>query len=355
VETPSPRPKRRPRYSGKNPRRFEEKYKELNPEKYPETLQKVLASGKTPAGTHRPICLAEVLQVLRPAPGEIAVDATLGYGGHALELLKAISPGGRLVGLDSDPIELPKTEQRLRGLGFGPEILQVVHSNFAGLPRVLASMEIDGADMIFADLGCSSMQFDNPARGFSYKLEGPLDLRMNPKKGQPASAWLSGLDQEDLEEVLQENSDEPHARLLSDAIVRAHSVKPLTTTSELTRVIKLALQSLPRQGQGSDSSSALRRVFQALRIAVNEEFTALEMFLRFLPGCLKPGGRVAILTFHSGEDRRVKKAFQAGQREGVYDRIAEEIVRPSPEEVHSNPRAASAKLRWALRALHVSA
>ncbi len=350
METPPPKPKRRVRYSGRNPRRFEDKYKELNPQKYPETLEKVLASGKTPAGTHRPICVAEVLQVLRPCPGELAVDATLGYGGHAAELLKAISPGGKLIGLDSDPIELPKTEQRLRGLGFGPEFLTVVHSNFAGLPRVLASMEIPGVDMILADLGCSSMQFDNPARGFSYKLEGPLDLRMNPNKGQPAFAWLSGLDQQDLEEVLQDNADEPHARLLSETIVRAHSQKPLTTTSELARVVKTAMQSLPLQRRESEDSGPLKRVFQALRIAVNEEFTALEMFLRFLPGCLKPGGRAAILTFHSGEDRRVKKAFQAGHREGVYSEIAEEVIRPTTEEIHGNPRASSAKLRWAIRA-----
>jgi 16S rRNA (cytosine1402-N4)-methyltransferase len=280
----------------------------------------------------------------------MAVDATLGYGGHALALLKTISPGGKLIGLDADPIELPRTEARLRGLGFGPDVLTVVRSNFAGLPHVLASMEIAGADMILADLGCSSMQFDNPARGFSYKLEGPLDLRMNPNKGQPASAWLSGLGQEDLEEVLQENSDEPHARLLSEAIVRAHSERPLRTTSDLTRVVKAALQSLPRHGREAEESTPLRRVFQALRIAVNEEFTALDMFLRFLADCLKPGGRAAILTFHSGEDRRVKKAFQAGQREGAYSEIAEDVIRPTAEEIRANPRASSAKLRWAIRA-----
>jgi 16S rRNA (cytosine1402-N4)-methyltransferase len=350
VETPPPRPKRRPRYSGRNPRRFEEKYKELNPEKYPETLEKVLASGKTPAGMHRPICVAEVLQVLRPMPGEVAVDATLGYGGHALELLKAITPGGRLIGLDTDPIELPRTEERLRGLGFGPAILTLVHSNFAGLPRVLASLEVAGADVILADLGCSSMQFDNPSRGFSYKLEGPLDLRMNPNKGQPASAWLSGRKLGEIEELLYENSDEPHARVLSEAIARAHSARPLATTTELTRVIKGAFQSLPRQVREADGDNSIRRVFQALRIAVNEEFTALEMFLRYLPNCLKPGGRAAILTFHSGEDRRVKKAFQAGEREGVYSVVAREVIRPTAEEVRANPRASSAKLRWAIRA-----
>ena len=273
----------------------------------------------------------------------------LGYGGHTLELLKAISPGGRLIGLDTDPIELPRTEERLRGLGFGPAILTLVHSNFAGLPRVLASLEIAGADVILADLGCSSMQFDNPSRGFSFKLEGPLDLRMNPKKAQPASVWLTGRGPGEIEEVLRENSDEPHSRLLSEAIARAHSTRPLATTTELTRVIKAAFQVLPRQVREADGENSIRRVFQALRIAVNEEFTALEMFLRYLPGCLNPGGRAAILTFHSGEDRRVKKAFQAGEREGFYSEVAREVIRPTPEEIRANPRAASAKLRWALK------
>ncbi len=350
MDTPFPRPKRRPRYSGKHPRRFDQKYKELNPEKYPETLQKVLDSGKTPAGMHRPILVAEILNVLKPSPGEFAVDATLGYGGHASQLLKALQPGGTLLAFDTDPIELPKTEVRLRADGASAEALRIVHSNFAGLPRILASMGVPGADLILADLGCSSMQFDNPERGFSFKLEGPLDLRMNPKKGRPASAWLATLKETELRDLLIENSDEPHAALLAGAVMRAQAVKPLATTSALARILKSALETLPRQVREQEGNTPLRRFFQALRIAVNEEFTALDMFLRALPNCLKPGGRVAILTFHSGEDRRVKKAFQAGVRDGVYAEIANEVMRPSAEEIRSNPRASSAKLRWAIRA-----
>lgn len=344
------KPKRRPRYSGTHPRRFEQKYKELDPQKYPEAAARILASGKTPAGTHRPILVSEILEALRPRPGQIAVDATLGYGGHASEILKAVTPGGRLIGLDTDPLELPKTEARLRNSGHGPEVFTAAHSNFAGLPQVLARLGVEGADLVMADLGCSSMQFDNPARGFSFKAEGPLDLRMNPNKGRPASALLAGIRQAELETILVENADEPHAALLADAILKAQAVRPLSTTTELTQAVREALQRLPKSVREREGDSPLRRVFQALRIAVNEEFTALDMFLKYLPQCLKPGGRAAILTFHSGEDRRVKKAFQAGEREGVYSAVAREVIRPSAEETRSNPRSSSAKLRWAIRA-----
>src|SRR5437763_717392 len=170
--TPSTPHKRRVRYSGKNPRRFEDKYKERDPQRYADTVAKVIASGKTPAGTHRPIMVAEILEVLSPKPGELAVDCTLGYGGHAREILARLQPGGRLIGLDADPIELPKTEARFRAAGFGPEVFTVVRSNFAGLPQVLVTANLPGADCILADLGVSSMQFDDPSRGFSVKLDG---------------------------------------------------------------------------------------------------------------------------------------------------------------------------------------
>lgn len=354
MENTTAKPKRRPRYSGTHPRRFDQKYKELDPQKYPEAVAKVMASGKTPAGTHRPICVAEILEVLQPKPGEMAVDVTLGYGGHAVEILKAISPGGRLLGLDTDPFELPKTEARLRTLGFGPETLVVVQSNFAGLPKVLAKHGIEGADLLLADLGCSSMQLDNPGRGFSYKLEGPLDLRMNPNKGRPASILLATLSLDDLTLLLAENSDEPHASVIAEAIVKGRTAQPITTTKELSGIIRGALQVLPKQVREKEGDTPLRRVFQALRIAVNEEFTSLEMFLRYLPQCLKPGGRAAILTFHSGEDRRVKKALQSGHRQGTYSEVAQTVIRPSPEEIHANPRASSAKLRWAVRASNLN-
>jgi 16S rRNA (cytosine1402-N4)-methyltransferase len=348
ISAPKPSPdqptphRRRPRYSGRNPRRFDEKYKEHDPQRYVETVAKVLASGKTPAGTHRPIMVAEILEILAPKPGEVAVDCTLGYGGHAQEILPRLQPGGKLLGLDADPVELPKTEARLRALGFGPEVFTTHRSNFAGLPQVLATAGLTGADIILADLGVSSMQIDDPARGFSVKLEGPLDMRMNPQRGQPASTFLEKINSEKLATLLMENADEPHAALLVPVLAG----KAFPTTKALAAAVRAAL---PRMNK-EDSDLSIRRVFQALRIAVNDEFSALETFLRNLPACLNSGGRVAILTFHSGEDRRVKKAFEAGLRNGHYSDIAAEVIRPTAEERNSNPRSAPAKLRWARRA-----
>jgi 16S rRNA (cytosine1402-N4)-methyltransferase len=349
MDLPSSSPhKRRVRYRGTHPRRFAEKYKEQNPDRYAADVQKVIASGKTPAGSHRPICVREILEVLAPRPGEIAVDATLGYGGHALEILRAILPDGRLFGIDVDPEELPKTEARLRATGIPPESLIVRRTNFAGLPQFLAGENVLGADMVLADLGVSSMQIDNPERGFSFKYDGPLDLRMNPGRGQPASALLASVAESDLIRMLEENADEPRAALISKAICQARSQHLITTTKALARIIQAALQSTRQSKEETDT--AIRRTFQALRITVNDEFGALGAFLRHLPDCLKPGGRVAILTFHSGEDRRVKKAFQAGERAGIYSRVAHEVIRPSSEEIRANPRASSAKLRWAIKA-----
>ena len=373
--------RRRPRYSGKHPRRFEEKYKERDPQRYADTVAKVLASGKTPAGTHRPIMVAEILEALAPKPGELAVDCTLGYGGHAREILARLQPGGRLLGLDADPVELPKTEARLRAAGFGPEVFTAIRSNFAGLPQALASNlgarlwsqtqpqqvgnderaaadashtaalqseeganegQRTGADCILADLGVSSMQLDDPSRGFSVKFDGPLDMRMNPQRGFPASALLEKTPPAALARLLQENADEPQAGKLADALAG----KKFTTTQSLAAAICAAL---PRSKK-DDADLTVRRVFQALRIAVNDEFSALDMLLRHLPACLNPGGRVAILTFHSGEDRRVKKAFEAGFRDGHYADIARDIIRPTPGERHDNPRSSPAKLRWARKA-----
>ena len=338
--------RRRVRYSGKNPRRFEEKYKERDPQRYANTVAKVLASGKTPAGTHRPIMVSEILAALAPQPGELAVDCTLGYGGHAREILGRLQPGGRLLGLDADPMELPKTEARMRAAGFGPEMFTVIRSNFAGLPKALtesgiqnSEFRIGKADCILADLGVSSMQIDDPARGFSVKTDGPLDMRMNPQRGFPASALLARSSPEALARLLQENADEPRASELADPLAG----KTFATTKALGAAIRATL---PRLGK-DDLDLTLRRVFQALRLAVNDEFSALDMLLRHLPSCLNPGGRVAILTFHSGEDRRVKKSFEAGLRDGLYADIAQEVIRPTPEERHDNPRSAPAKLRWA--------
>ena len=339
-DSPSATPhRRRPRYSGRNPRRFEDKYKEHNPQRYADTVAKVLASGKTPAGSHRPIMVAEILEALAPRPGELAVDCTLGYGGHAREILARLQPGGRLLGLDADPVELPKTEARLRAAGFGPETFTAVRSNFAGLPQALAAANLTAADCILADLGVSSMQLDDPTRGFSVKFDGPLDMRMNPQRGFPASVLLEKTSPAALTKLLEENSDEPRAPELAAKLTG----RAFPTTKALGAAIRTAL---PRVGK-DESDLTVRRVFQALRIEVNDEFSALDMLLRYLPMCLNPGGRIAILTFHSGEDRRVKKSFEAGLREGIYADIAHEVIRPTPEERHDNPRSSPAKLRWA--------
>jgi 16S rRNA (cytosine1402-N4)-methyltransferase len=337
---------RRPRYPGRNPRRFDEKYKELNPERYASEVQKILAAGKTPAGTHRPIMVDEVLRCLRPVPGNVAVDCTLGGGGHALAILERIRPGGRLIGLDVDPFELPRTEARLRAAGFGPDTFVAHRGNFAGLPQVLAAEGVAGADLILADLGVSSMQIDDPARGFSYKEPGPLDMRMNPSHGEPASRLLARLSEDQLASLLADNADEPHARLIAGLLKET----PATTTQAVERLVRTGLAAALPNLAKTDIKMSVRRTFQALRIAVNGEFSALDALLQSLPECLAAGGRVAVLTFHSGEDRRVKKAFQAGHRRGVYAETAKEVIRSSKEETFANRRAQAAKLRWAVRA-----
>ena len=348
-DEPQARPKRRPRYRGKNPRRFEEKYKEHNPERYSAEVAQIIASGKTPAGSHRPILVAEILSVLKPKPGEIGVDATLGYGGHTIELLQRVLPNGRVLALDVDPIELPKTEHRLRLAGFGPEVLTIRRSNFAGLPQAMSASGLEQADVILADLGLSSMQIDNPARGFTFKWDGPFDLRLNPQRGQPASVFVSRLAVNELAGILRDYSDEPEAPAIAASLCEAAAQEKLSTTLQAADAIRRVLDREGNARRRQDLDATIRRVFQAVRIAVNDEFGALEMFLRNLPTCLKAGGRVAILTFHSGEDRRVKQALQLGRRTGEYSTIADEVVRPSWEETRSNPRASAAKLRWAIR------
>lgn len=337
---------RRPRYAGTNPRRFHEKYKELNPERYAADIEKVLASGKTPAGTHRPIMVDEVLQCLRPAPGEVAVDCTLGGGGHARAILERLQPGGRLIALDMDPFELPRTEARLRAEGFGPDTFSAHQANFAALPQVLAAEGLTAADLVMADLGVSSMQLDNPDRGFNYKEPGPLDMRMNPSRGEPAAGLLTRVSEEKLAQLLRDNADEPHAEF----IARLLKENRVDTTHALESLVRLRLGAMDATLTKTEIKLSVRRTFQALRIAVNDELSVLDALLRALPHSLARGGRVAILTFHSGEDRRVKKAFQAGRRAGVYSAVAAEVIRSTREELNANRRAQAAKLRWAMRA-----
>jgi 16S rRNA (cytosine1402-N4)-methyltransferase len=342
------KPLRRPRYRGAHPRQFDQKYKERNPGKYAAEVEKVVASGKTPAGTHRPIMVREVMEFLAPQPGSIALDCTLGFGGHAQELFARVQPGGKLIAIDADPLELPKTEARLRSCGFPENSLIVRRMNYAGVLQLMLSEQPDGADVLLADLGLSSMQMDNPARGFTFKADGPLDMRMNPAHGQPVSAFLSKISEQKLACLLKNNADEPLASTLARSILQAHNQTRLMTTSALAAVVRqvMVLQSRRLSDTPDD---AVRRVFQALRIAVNDEFGSLDAFLKQLPNCLKPGGRVVILSFHSGEDRRVKKAFKDGLRDGFYTSISEDVVRPSMEEQRGNPRSCSAKLRGAVR------
>ncbi len=341
----SPRP-RRIRYKGTHPRRFEEKYKELAPERYADEQEKVLARGHTPAGTHVPICVEEIQTALALKPGDWALDATLGYGGHTQALLPNVLPGGRWIGLDVDPLELPRTEARLRALGFGENVLQVRRTNFAALAAVTAELG-RGFDGILADLGVSSMQIDTPSRGFTFKVDGPLDLRMNPQKGQPASHLLKSLREEQLRDLLEANADEPFATEIATQLTAMRGT--LETTRDLAAQVRGVLMELGIEDP-DEIRATLQRVFQALRIAVNDEFGVLDRLMAALPRALAPGGRVAILTFHSGEDRRVKKAFQEGLRCGLYEAIAPEPIRPSAEERRNNPRSAPAKLRWARRA-----
>lgn len=337
----TPRPPRRKRYSGKNPRRFEDKYKEHDPARYGETVAKVIASGKTPAGSHIPIMVAECLDALHLAPGMTGVDATLGHGGHALRILETISPGGRLLGLDVDSIEQPKTEARIRAAGYEADRFEAVRSNYAGIAKALGSRGIPAVDFVFADLGCSSMQLDDPSRGFSFKTAGPLDMRMNPQRGLSAAEWLRKTSAEKLETALHLNADEARAESLAEALAG----RSFEDTREFARAIREAVRSSDEE----ELDLTVRRVFQAVRIAVNEEFTALDAFLRALPGCLKSGGRAAILTFHSGEDRRVKQFFKAGVRDGVYAETNSSPVTAGPDERRTNPRSTSAKLRWVVR------
>lgn len=342
--------KRRKRYSGTHPKTFAEKYKEHDPEKYADTVARVISKGSTPAGMHLSIMVEEVLGALRIQPGETGLDATLGYGGHSRRMLECLQGKGHLYGLDVDPIEIVKTEERLRKLGYGEDIFTAVRENFANID--LVAKEHGPFAFVMADLGVSSMQIDNPERGFSYKLDGMLDLRLNPESGIPAWQRLMQMNREEIEGMLQENADEPYAGEIAKSIVKQRKKGvAIRTTTDLRKAVETALIFLPENGEKRDVlKKTCQRVFQALRIDVNNEFEVLEAFLDKLPQVLTEGGRIAILTFHSGEDRLVKKAFQEYYRQHIFAEISKEVVRPTPEECRVNGRARSTKLRWAVKA-----
>ena len=341
--------KRRKRYSGTHPKKFSEKYKELNPEKYKEDVAHIIARGATPAGMHISIMVQEILEFLDIKPGQIGLDATLGYGGHTKAMLEKLDGKGHIYGLDVDPIESEKTKKRLADAGFGEDILTVRLQNFKDIDKV--SQETGHKfNFILADLGVSSMQIDNPERGFSYKVDGPLDLRLNPQKGVSGAERLKQLTKAELEGMLIENADEPYADRIATVICRWRNQKrPIETTTDLRKCVEEALSFLPKSEQKEAVKKSCQRTFQAIRIDINNEFEVLYEFLEKLPGVLAPSGRVAVLTFHSGEDRLVKKAFKEYNRAGVFSEVARDVIRPSAEECFKNSRAKSTKMRWAIK------
>lgn len=340
--------KRRIHYSGKYPKKFEEKYKEHNPQKYADTVAHVIEKGSTPAGMHISIMVQEILDFLQIQPEQQGLDATLGYGGHTRKMLEQLKGEGKIFGLDVDPIESEKTTKRLRDAGYDESQFQFRLINFANIDEI--AKEAGQFDFVLADLGVSSMQIDNPERGFSYKIDGPLDLRMNPQKGCSAAQRLREITKEEFVGMLIENSDEPYAQEIADKVFfRMQKGAAMDTTTELREAIEAALVYLPKDERAEAVKKSCQRTFQALRIDVNSEFEVLYAFLDKLPSVLKPGGRVAILTFHSGEDRLVKRAFKEGYQNGIYSEICRDVIRPSAQECRMNPRAKSTKMRWAVR------
>ena len=341
--------KRRVRYKGKYPKRFEEKYKELNPEKYQDTIQHVIRKGNTPAGMHISIMVPEILDFLQIKPGQTGFDATLGYGGHTRAMLEQLNGEGHMYATDVDPVESARTRKRLADLGFGEDILTIKLQNFCTIDE--SAREAGGFDFLLADLGVSSMQIDNPKRGFSFKIDGPLDLRLNQKEGISAASRLEHISREELSGMFYENSDEPYsdeiAKAITEYIRRGNHVD---TTTKLRQIIEETLSFLPEKDRKDTVKKTCQRVFQALRIDVNNEFEVLYEFMEKLPDALKPGGRAAILTFHSGEDKLVKKALKAGYKAGIYSEYSKDVVRPSAQECAQNPRARSTKMRWAVKA-----
>ncbi len=349
MENEKPKLTRRERYKGSYPKEFKQKYKEQQPNIYTMDVAKIIEKGRTPAGMHISICVNEILDFLEIKPGQVGLDATLGYGGHSLEMLKCLLPKGQLYATDIDPIELPRTQKRLAELGYGEDVLKIRKMNFSGIDKIVEESGL--LNFILADLGVSSMQIDNPERGFSLKFDGPLDLRLNPKKGKAAAELLKNISVEKLENILIENADEPNFEIIANTIIQ--NIKngiAIETTLALKNTITEALNTLPYLITKDDVKKTCQRCFQALRIEVNDEFGALNQFLQKIPDALLPNGKVAILSFHSGEDRRVKKAFQTFYRSGVFSAIASGPIIPSMQECFNNKRARSAKLRWAIKA-----
>jgi 16S rRNA (cytosine1402-N4)-methyltransferase len=292
---------------------------------------------------HVPVLLEAVLGILRPRPGQIIVDCTLGLGGHSAASLERIAPNGRLIGIDFDPANIAIARETLAKIGGE---FDLHHGNFAALPTLLAQAGMDRVDAVLADLGVASPQIDDPARGFSYRHPGPLDMRMDPTRGRSAAAIIHQIPQHELESALLELGDETDAPRIAELVVERRTIRPITTTEELTAIVCEARDFTLKRAAGAKLHPAAR-TFQALRILVNRELANLDRLLTVVPNCLTPGGVVAIISFHSGEDRRVKCAFRDGLRSGVYSDISPDPVVADIAEQKLNPRSRSAKLRWA--------
>ncbi len=288
------------------------------------------------ASQHQPVLLAEVLEWLAPQPGQVIVDGTLGGAGHTRAIVERVGAGGQLIALDRDSAALERAEAILTGLP-----IKLVHSNFCELPEVLTQIGVAAVDGILLDLGLSSDQLADAGRGFSFAGDGPLDLRFDPLEGEPAWRLINRLSAAHLANVIFQYGEERYSRRIAQAIVTARRDHPIHTAAELAELVR---RSIPRSPH--DRIDAATRTFQALRIAVNEELKSLEIALRRLPDCLRPGGRLAVISFHSLEDRRVKEAFRDDPR---YRALVKKPIRPSEAEMARNPRSRSAKMRVAER------
>jgi 16S rRNA (cytosine1402-N4)-methyltransferase len=285
---------------------------------------------------HVPVLAQEVLDWLSPAAGQTIVDGTLGGGGHSRLLAEAVSPSGLVIGLDRDPGAVERTAAALTGLPF-----RALQANYGDLPELLRELNIEAVNGILLDLGLSSDQLADQERGFSFQSEGPIDLRFDPTRGEPAWKLIERLSAEHLADLIYQYGEERYSRRIARRIVEVRRRTPIHTAAQLARVIR---ESVPRSRD--ERIDPATRTFQALRITVNEELKWLEVALRRLSDCLKPGGRIAIISFHSLEDRLVKEAFRNDVRLEVKTRRP---VRPSDEEIRVNPRSRSAKLRVAER------
>jgi 16S rRNA (cytosine1402-N4)-methyltransferase len=345
--------RRRARYSGTHPKQFAEKYKEHAIDAHPDLREHLREKGKTPAGTHVPILVAEIMELLSPAPGQVVADCTLGYGGHAAEFARRIGETGKLVALDVDAVELERARRRLTSLL--PDVpMTFIRSNFAGIANVMQSQAPEGFDVLFADLGLSSMQIDDPDRGMSFRKDGPLDMRMDQRRPKTAADLLAELTEEQLSDALWELSDEPDHMAIARRIVDHRQTEPLLHIRQLVDLVLevkgLTLARYKQQQRQKPGLHPAARTFQTLRMLVNDELGTLRQLLRVAPYCLRSGGRVGIISFHSGEDRLVKHAFADGLQTGLYSAAADTVTTPSRREIAANARSTSAKFRWAVRA-----